>query len=127
MKYDVQPTERTNFQNLQKKLEELATSKPGCKIFKLHEDFKNPSCFWLIEEWESVASWKPYLLSADRATSVESMMAMVNGIPKVALYKVSNSNSIFACVCGREARIPPLPRYKEYERSSLEYTILSRV
>ena len=90
VKYPVKDAEIANFQSIQKKLEDLATSQPGCKTFKLHEDFKDPSFFWLVEEWESTEAWKPYLMSEERATNAELMMDMMSGLPQMALYKITN-------------------------------------
>ena len=91
MKYPVKESEITNFQTTQQKLQEFATSQPGCKTFKLHEDFKDSSYFWLVEEWESVDAWKPYLMSDERSANAKSLMDMMTGLPQLALYKTGSS------------------------------------
>jgi quinol monooxygenase YgiN len=90
VKFSVKESEVSKFQSLQKKHAEFATSQPGCKVFKLNHDFKNSSWLWLVEEWESMAVWKPYLQSAERAKNAESMMGLLAGPPQMAMYKIKN-------------------------------------
>eukprot|EP00493_Phyllostaurus_siculus_P012775 UN12962 len=88
VKFPVKPSEVANFQGIQSKLGEFARSQSGCKVFALHEDFKDQSCFWLVEEWESTSAWKPYLMSSERGSNAQNMMAMMSGPPRMALYKI---------------------------------------
>ena len=90
VKFPVKESEVTNFQTIFKKNHDFVTAQQGCKIFKLHEDFKDQCCFWLVEEWESIAAWKPYLLSDERLANGKAMMPMMAGPPHLAVYKIMN-------------------------------------
>merc|ERR1712142_9790 len=90
VKFTVKDSEKSNFQGLCKKQMDFVNGQSGVKSFKLHEDFKNPAVFWLVEEWESMAAWKPYLASKERAANAEAMMPMMAGPPHIALYKIKN-------------------------------------
>merc|ERR1712156_410925 len=90
VKFTLKDSEVANFQALCKKQLDAVKSLPGMKVYKMHEDFKNPNCFFLVEEWESMAAWKPYLTSPERAENAKGMMPLMAGPPHIALYKIKN-------------------------------------
>merc|ERR1711973_381091 len=90
VKFLLKHSEIDKFKGLCKKQMDFVNTQPGVKSFKLHEDLKNPACFWLVEEWESMAAWKPYLVSKERAGNAQEMMPMMAGPPHIALYKIKN-------------------------------------
>ena len=90
VKFTLKDSEIANFQALCKNQLDFVMTLKGHKSFKMHEDFKNPAVFWLVEEWESMAAWKPYLASKERAANAEAMMPMMAGPPFIALYKIKN-------------------------------------
>ena len=90
VKFPVIDSEVSNFQTIYQKNHDFAKSQEGCKVFKMNQDFKSHSCFWLVEEWDSIAAWKTYLLSEERSTNAKALMPMMEEPPHLAVYKIGS-------------------------------------
>ena len=90
VKFPVKESEISSFQTIYQKNHDIVMSKEGCKTFKINEDFKRQSCYWVVEEWESIAAWKPYLLSDERYANAEAMKSMMEEPPHLAVYKTAS-------------------------------------
>jgi len=90
VKLAMKDSEVDNFRSFVRKNQELADTYPGCKMFKMSEDIKDENCFWLVQEWESIESWKPYLFSQERAANADATFPLMTGSSHLAMYKLPN-------------------------------------
>jgi quinol monooxygenase YgiN len=62
-------------------------AEPGCEIYHLLEDKKQPGSFSTYEEWANVASLRQHLSSASAKAALEKAQPMLDGEMKLTIFR----------------------------------------
>ena len=87
VKFYVKESEVSKFREIMKTMVEYSNSDHGALMYKLNEDFKDSTVFWLTEEWKSVADLKNHATDENHGKVGKMLGETLRAPPHVGLYK----------------------------------------
>ena len=90
VKFYVKENEVSKFREIMKTMVEYSNSDHGALMYKLNDDFKDSTVFWLTEEWKSVSDLKNHATDENHGKVAKTLGETLRAPPHVGLYKNNN-------------------------------------
>ena len=87
VKFYVKEDQVAKFCEIMKKMVAYSNNDHGALMYKLNEDFKDSTIFWLTEEWKSVSDLKNHATDENHAKVAKMLEETFRAAPHVGLYK----------------------------------------
>ena len=90
VKFYVKENQVSKFREIMKNMMAYSNSDHGALMYKLNEDFKDSTVFWLTEEWKSVSDLKNHATDENHGKVSKMLGKTLRAPPHVGLYKNNN-------------------------------------
>ena len=87
VKFYVKPDQVEKFREVMKGMIEYSYADHGALMYKLHVDYKDPTIFWLTEQWKSVADLKHHATDEKHEKTAKMLGGTLRSTLHVGLYQ----------------------------------------
>ena len=87
-KFYVKKDQITNFRQIMKNVIQYSNFDHGALTYKMFAYYKDPTVFWLVEEWKCVDDLKNHLTDEKHVKDIPSLVETLRQTTHIGLYKM---------------------------------------